>query len=93
MNVNQQLEVLGKRVEDRVTGLSGVATSVCFDLYGCVQVCINPGLDKDGKSREQAWYDAARLLVKSDERVMEPPDFNATVTDKGPAEKPAFNRA
>ena len=43
--VQKHFKVLGYRVKDKVTGYTGVATSVCFDLYGCVQVTVNPGLD------------------------------------------------
>jgi hypothetical protein len=40
--IEQHLTILGKPVRDRVTKMSGIATSVCFDLYGCIQVCVNP---------------------------------------------------
>ena len=49
MDIKKHLEILGFRVTDKVTGLTGVAVSVSFDLYGCIQVIVNPGLDKDGK--------------------------------------------
>ncbi len=85
------LAILGKKVQDRVTKLDGVATSVSFDLYGCVQVVVNPGLDKDGKHRELAWFDIARLKVLSDKPVMGPPDYLVGAVAeglKGSAEKP-----
>ncbi len=89
MGIERHFAVLGHKVRDRVTGLSGIATSVSFDLYGCVQVLVNTGADKDGKLQDQYWMDIARVEVFSD-RVMEPPDFLADVPEPitGPAEKP-----
>ncbi len=94
--VQSHLAKLGFKVRDRVTGIEGIVTSVGFDLYGCVQVIINPGIDKDGKIRDGLWLDIARLEILSKKPVMQPPDF---VTDgpvaeglKGPAEKPANHR-
>ena len=87
--VQKHFKVLGYRVKDKVTGYTGVATAVCFDLYGCVQVTVHPGLDKDGKTRESLWFDAARLQIISKARVMPIPDFDYSSGDvHGPAEKP-----
>jgi hypothetical protein len=49
-DVKQQLLLLGYRVRDKVTGMTGVVSSISFDLYGCVQAIVNRGLDKDGKA-------------------------------------------
>ena len=97
--VDDHMSLLGKRAKDKVTGMEGVVTSVCIDLYGCVQMALNPGIDKDGKARETSWYDSNRLDVTQHKLVMEAPTFtqrrlpkdaSATrVHDKGPAEKPA----
>ena len=91
MNVKKHLSILGYPVRDRVTKISGVATSVCFDLYGCIQVAINPGVDKDGKPQEIYWYDIARLERTDSATVMDPPDYEFGQTAegfKGPSEKP-----
>ena len=91
-NVQKHLSILGMRVTDRVTGLGGVVTSVGFDLYGCVQAIVHPGIDKDGKLRDSLWFDIARLEVVSGAPVMPQPDFiSGPVAEglKGPAEKPA----
>ena len=61
LNVKKHLSLLGKRVKDKVTGLEGVVTSVGFDLYGCIQVIIHPGLDSSGKLQDPHWFDIARL--------------------------------
>lgn len=91
MNIKKHLDLLGHRVEDKVTGLTGTVTSIGFDLYGCIQAIVNPGLDKDGKSRDSLWFDVARLKVLSDQPVMERPnyDFGPQAEGKqGAAEKP-----
>lgn len=89
--IQKHLDLLGYRVEDKVTGLKGVVTSVTFDLYGCVQAIVNPGIGPDGKQGEQAWFDVARLVITSHVRVMDIPNFDAGYIAeglKGPAEKP-----
>ena len=87
ITINGPLSVLGKKVKDRVTGMEGIATSVSFDLYGCIQVLIHPGLKDDGTPRETRWFDSNRLTVTNDVPVMEPPSFIAGA-DKGPEAKP-----
>ena len=84
--------LLGHRMKDRVTGLTGVVTSISHDLNGCVQATLHYGLDKDGKPGEQYWIDIARLVHTGKPRVMVPPPFGETAAknyDKGPATKPA----
>ena len=92
INIKKHLGLLGKRVEDKVTGKRGVVASVSFDLYGCVQAIVNPGLAKDGKLEDSIWFDVARLKVRSETPVMDVPDyeFGAQAEGKqGAAEKPA----
>ena len=85
METKDYLDLLGKQVKDRVTGAEGVVTSISFDLYGCVQALVNPGLDKDCKLRDSWWFDTNRLDVKKAKRVMNPPRF---VDVGGPEAKP-----
>jgi hypothetical protein len=96
-NVQKHLELLGKRVADKVIGYTGVVTTVAFDLYGCIQIFINPGLDKDGKLKEGNWFDIARFEVLSDTPVMQRPNFETGPQAEGmqgAAEKTAmqFNK-
>jgi len=96
MQVKKHLELMGHRVEDRVTGFSGVVSSVCFDLYGCIQAAVNPGMDKDGKMMDSLWFDVSRLSVKTTSPVMEVPNFDVGIVAEGkhgPAEKPAYKSA
>ena len=98
INLHKHLDLLGMQVRDQVTGYSGVVTSVCFDLYGCIQAVVNPGTDKDGKLQEASWFDVGRLTLVSNAPVMKRPEFDWSPEKisggyKGPAEKPAMNKA
>lgn len=96
LHVKNHLNLLGMKVEDKVTGFKGVVASVSFDLYGCVQAIVNPGADKDGKLMEQCWFDVARLTLVSDEPVMARPNFEfgpQAEGKQGPAEKPLAMKA
>lgn len=91
MNIIQaSLEFLGYPVKDKVTGQTGVVTTIGFDLYGCVQAIVHPGQDKDGKLLDPLWFDVKRL-EKTGKRVMAAPSFASikTGTEQGPAERPA----
>jgi len=91
MEMRKHIGLLGLKVKDRVTGLQGVCTSVSFDLYGCIQVIVSPGLDKDGKPRDGLWLDIGRLEAMSNKPVMPVPNFDFGVQaegKQGPAEKP-----
>jgi len=97
MNAAQSyLRLLGMRGRDKVTGFEGVITSVGFDLYGCIQFILNPGADKDGKLREQVWFDTNRVEITDPMRVMPVPDFpefnTASNKEKGGEVKPIPSR-
>jgi hypothetical protein len=92
MEITKHMRLLGHQVEDRVTGYKGVVASISFDLYGCVQAVVNPGMDKDGKLQDQCWFDVSRLKVMSDKPVMDVPNFEYGLVaegKQGPAEKPS----
>ncbi len=92
--MKKHIALFGLPVKDLVTGMEGVVTSISFDLYGCVQLLVTPGLDNDGKQQDSHWFDVARMEVLDDTPVMPVPDFDAPVAAavaeglKGPAEKP-----
>lgn len=81
------MDILGKNVRDCVTGAEGIATSVCFDLYGCVQVAITPKV-RDGKREDGTWFDHKRLIA-SGSPVMEVPTFESVA---GPESKSTPDR-
>jgi len=95
INLKKHLELLGCRVKDRVTGFTGVAASVTFDLYGCIQAIVNPGMGSDGKLQEPQWFDVNRLEVLDAEPVMERPQFDwspaaVSAGAKGSGERPSY---
>ena len=76
MEAENHLKMLGLPVKDRVTGFSGVVTTVSFDLYGCVQLVVTPEAGKDGKLEDGRWFDVTRLEVTGEEPVMDLPNFS-----------------
>lgn len=83
--VKKHLMLLGKTVSDKVTGFTGIAESVAFDLYGCVQVVIKPKIMNDkGDLIDGRWFDASRISVVSEETVMELPKWHPS--HKSPVE-------
>lgn len=83
MEAIKHLSLLGLRVRDKVTGFEGVVTTVGFELYGCVQAVVHPGLDKDGKPRDSTWFDVSRLTILSDTPVMDVPNFASGPVSRG----------
>jgi hypothetical protein len=94
MSAQKHLDLLGHYAEDRVTGAKGVVTSISFDLFGCIQALVHPGLDKDGKLQDRLWFDVCRLSV-SEKTAMEAPRFDTGPVSeglKGAAEKPRCDK-
>lgn len=94
--IKEVVDMLGRTAKDKVTGFCGVIATVSFDLYGCVQVVITPPVDKEGKLPDGRWFDVSRLVFDGP-RVMPVPSFGgkkvrAATYDKGPTDKPAFER-
>lgn len=85
--IDEAIQLLGKKATDYVTDYKGVITSISVDLYGCIQALVVPGLDKEGKIPGGAWLDLNRLKISNDKRVMDCPHLE---TPKGPADKPVF---
>jgi len=91
MFFTDHLDLLGKRVVDRVTGFRGVVTCISYDLYGCIQAIVKPLVGKDNTLQEVQWFDVSWLEELNSTPVMPMPDFNRSYIaqgNKGPAEKP-----
>ena len=89
--IQNHIDLLGLKAEDKVTKFKGVITCLSFDLYGCVQVIITPEVDsKSGKKEEGHWHDVNRIILKSKKPVMKQPEFKELDDSKIPgcAEKP-----
>ncbi len=57
---------LGKTVKDIVTGFTGIAISKIEYLNGCVQICVKPPVDEDGKMLAGEYIDIQLLEVIGD---------------------------
>jgi hypothetical protein len=57
--------ILGKRIYDRITGFSGIATAVTHYLNGCTRVCIQPQALKEegGGTMSDEWFDSQQIKV------------------------------
>ncbi len=93
MEALQFFDILGLRVEDKVTGFSGVVTTLSFDLYGCIQVIVTPPISPGEKQEqgESRWFDVARLRIVHFDPVMAVPDYftgRQAQGLQGAAEKP-----
>ncbi len=87
----KHFEMLGKPGKDRVTGFSGIITSLSFDLYGCIQAVITPQADKKEGVKDGHWFDVTRIEVTGNKPVIPLPDFcqgYIAAGLKGAAEKP-----
>jgi len=85
------IELLGFKAKDKITGFEGTIDSVCFDLYGCIQVSLKPPMDNDGKIPDGYWVDVTRIKITNKNRIVELPNFyEGYVAEgrKGAADKP-----
>lgn len=88
--MQKYINLLGTTVTDKVTGITGVVTSISFDLYGCVQAIVKQRVQDDGKTPDARWYDVNRLDIVEPTRVMPIPDFGTKTYAElsGPEAKP-----
>lgn len=88
----ETIQLLGRSGKDKVSGFSGVVTSVSFDLYGCICVALSAPV-KDGNLGDSHWFDVQRVEYTNDARVMPVPKFSAVAREPenythGAADKP-----
>ena len=58
--MNEEI-MLGDEIQDRVTGIKGIATAKIIFLNGCVQYSIKPRADKDGKEITATFVDSQQI--------------------------------
>lgn len=96
----RDLELLGLTVRDKVTGMTGVCSSISYDLYGCIQAVVSPEFNAaKNELPSGVWLDVSRLEVVDATPVMNVPGGRFVITRSanptpsanvpGPAEKPA----
>jgi hypothetical protein len=86
--MKEYLELLGFKVHDPVTGATGIASSISFDVSGCVQVAIRLPMKKEETCGECFWVDIARVRKVSKISVIKQPTF---VKVTGGEIKPKFS--
>ena len=69
------MDLLGLKVQDRVTNATGIVTSISYDLYGCIQAVISPCADVENRENITGWYDIKRLKILNTKPVMILPDW------------------
>jgi len=57
------MELLGKKVKDKITGFEGIATSKHIYLTGCNQYALQPVINKEGKVPDREYFDEGRLEI------------------------------
>ncbi len=58
--MENETQLLGLEVQDRLTGFTGLVTGICVYLTGCNQALVQPKV-KDGAFVEARWIDVQRL--------------------------------
>lgn len=67
---------LGSKVRDKVTGFEGIATAKIEYINKCVQYCVKPPIDKDGKMVDGEYIDVEQLEIVDTEMI----EINAQAT-------------
>lgn len=71
---------LGDRVRDKVTKFEGIVTARVVYLNGCIQFCVQPSIDKDGKEQDHHYIDEGQLSIVEKNECTLP----QMITDEGP---------
>jgi hypothetical protein len=92
MQTIKDLNLLGLKVQDKITGYIGYVTTISYDLYGCVQcVVTSPTFENaKGEIKPGRWFDTKRLKVLEQTPVMAVPNFYSAADVPGGYEKPLF---
>ena len=81
--MTKEMFKLGQRLRCRISGFEGIATTRIEYLNGCVQYCLQPSVDKEGKAVEGEYFDQGQLILV-DEGVCTPPKRIKTESTGGP---------
>lgn len=59
--------ILGTKVTDSVTGITGIATARAEYMTGCIRYLVECKVGKDGEAKE-FWFDEVRLVPKKEKK-------------------------
>jgi hypothetical protein len=62
-------DLLGRAVQDRITGFSGVVTAYCEYITGCNQALVAPKIGEDGSFKDSQWFDVQRLVTEPTAKI------------------------
>ncbi len=63
-------ELMGRKVEDTITGFAGIVVGYVRYISGCNQALVAPGVDDKGNARKGEWFDEQRLRIVGDTRIV-----------------------
>ena len=83
------MEHLGKKVRDKITGMTGVITSKVIYLNGCIQYGVTPAYkdSHNGKYPESTWLDQGQLEILPADQVESIPISEEENGEGGPPMK------
>ena len=93
MKYEEVIDLLGRKGKDKITGRTGAISSICFDLYGCIQVTMTPtSVDNKEDVKIIGWLDINRIKILKGKKVMELVSFESNYASleevHGAASKP-----
>lgn len=66
------MDMLGKKVKDTVTGITGTAVTKIIYMNGCVQYAIQPKKVVNGVPAEAKWYDEDQVVLMPTKKTIKP---------------------
>ena len=78
--LQESVRLLGYKVLDIPTGMTGVVDSISFNLSGHISAAIRPTYnEKEGKLPDGIWADVNRLQILSEKPVVQVPAFTNAI--------------
>ena len=64
------MDMLGRKVRDKITGFTGTATGYVSYITGCNQVLVAPQVKDDGSMLCSEWIDEQRIETLQSPRIV-----------------------
>lgn len=64
------MEILGKKVKDKITKCEGIAIAKCTYLNGCIQYSIQREVTDSGEIPKEIWVDEQDIEITSKEKII-----------------------
>lgn len=76
--IDDLIDMLGFRIIDKITGMTGVVATAMFEIDGSMNVIIDPGVNAEGKLDGRYAFNIVRLEVMDEPRRVKAIDFDRT---------------